>query len=114
MAFALNVIVSAVVIATASWLAGRFPTRAGFLIALPLSSMLVLPMSYLEHGNLRASFILAKSIVLAVPVIMIFFLPFLMAERLGLRFWLAYGLGCVLLPVGYLLHQWLARLMGIA
>jgi len=59
--------VAGLVVATASWLAGRFPTRAGFLVALPLSSMLVLPMAYLQHGRMEHSFLLAKSILLAVP-----------------------------------------------
>ena len=53
MTFALNVLVSASMISLASWLSGRYPTTAGFMVALPLASMLVLPLSYAceEKGN---------------------------------------------------------------
>jgi hypothetical protein len=40
MTFKLNVVVSAIAIAMAAWLSGRHPRAAGFLVALPLSSML--------------------------------------------------------------------------
>ena len=73
--------------------------------------MVVLPMAYLQHGRLENSFVLAKSILLAVPISVVFFLPFLLGGRLGLSFWPAYLAGCALLPLGFCLHQWLARLL---
>ena len=111
MAFLMRAIVAGLVVATASWLAGRFPTRAGFLVALPLSSMLVLPMAYLQHGRMENSFLLAKSILLAVPLSVVFFLPFLLAERFGVSFWPTYLVGCASLPLAFFVHQWLARLL---
>ena len=111
MAFALNVLVSAVVIGFASWLSGRFPVLAGFMVAMPVATMLVLPLSYHEHGDAEASFLLARSIFVAIPISLTFFLPFLLSERLGLGFWQAYGLGCLALPVGFLLHRGVTRLL---
>ncbi len=105
MLFAINVLVSAGVISFASWLSGRFPTTAGFIIALPLATMLVLPMSYMQHANAETSVTLARSIFIAIPVSLMFFLPFLFAGKLGLSFWQAYGIGCAALPVGYLVHS---------
>lgn len=105
MNFVLNVVISALVISFASWLSGRLPTLAGFFVALPLASMLVLPLSYREYGSAASSILLAKSIFLAIPVSLTFFLPFLLAERLGLTFWQAYGLGCLALPVGFFVHR---------
>ena len=105
MAFAINFLVSALVISFASWLSGRLPATAGFVVALPLATMLVLPLAYLEHGDTQSSMILARSIFIAIPVSLCFFLPFLFAERLGLSFWQAYGLGCLALPVGFVLHR---------
>ena len=58
MVFVLNILVSAVVISFASWLSGRLPTLAGFFVALPISTMLVLPLSYQEHGDAEASILL--------------------------------------------------------
>jgi hypothetical protein len=107
--FALNVLVSAVVISTASWLSGRFPALAGFMVALPLATLLVLPLSYREHADPAASILLAKSIFIAIPISLTFFLPFLLSERFGLTFWQAYGLGCAALPIGFFLHRAVTR-----
>ncbi|MEE8488102.1 MAG: hypothetical protein V3S56_08025, partial [Gemmatimonadota bacterium] len=68
MSFAINVVVSACMISLASWLSSRYPTTAGFMVALPLASMLVLPLSYFEHQSTENSFLLAKSIFVAIPV----------------------------------------------
>lgn len=107
--FALNVVVSAVVISFASWLSGRLPAAAGFIVALPLATMLVLPLSYREHASPEASILLAQSIFLAIPISLGFFLPFLVSGRLGLSFWQAYGLGCLALPVGFFVHRAVTR-----
>jgi hypothetical protein len=109
MAFAFNLVVSALVISTAAWLSRRAPTLAGFIVAMPLASLLVLPLSYREHGDAQASIVLAKSIFLAIPVSLTFFLPFLFAGRLGLSFWQAYGLGALALPVGFVAHRLATR-----
>ena len=101
----LNVIISASVIAFASWLAGRFPGAAGFIVALPLATMLVLPLSWLQHGDSENTILLARSIFVAIPVTLVFFVPFLLTEKLGLSFWQAYSLGCVALVLGYSVHR---------
>ena len=105
MDFVLNLVVSAIVISFASWLSGRFPSLAGFIVALPLATMLVLPLSFREHGSTEASVTLARSIFVAIPVSLAFFVPFLFSDRWGLSFWQAYGLGCVALLVGFFLHR---------
>ena len=110
MTFALNVLISASVIAFASWLSGRLPSVAGFMIALPIATMLVLPLSYLQHGDASNTIVLAKSILLAIPITIGFFVPFLLAERFAFSFWQAYALGCALLPIGFALHRVVAKL----
>ena len=40
-----NVVLSALVIGVAAWLSGRLARAAGFLVALPLATMLVLPIA---------------------------------------------------------------------
>lgn len=99
--------ISAVVISFTSWLAGKRPELAGFIIALPIASLLALAFSYAEHRDTAASITFAKSILLAVPASYLFFLPFFVAERFGLGFWACYLIGLVLLGAGYGLHQWL-------
>ena len=109
MIFALNVLVSAIVISAASWLSGRMPQAAGFFVALPLATMLVLPLSYREHGSAATSIELARSIFIAIPISLMFFLPFLLSDRLALSFWRAYALGCAALPIGYFVHRAVTR-----
>ena len=111
MAFLLNVLVSSVVISLAAWLSRRFPVSAGFLVALPLASMLVLPLSYFEHNSQQSTIELARSIFIAIPVSLAFFIPFLLSGRLNLTFWQAYVLGCTVLPLGFLVHRVVARLV---
>jgi hypothetical protein len=109
--FVLNVLVSAMVISFASWLSGKFPTLAGFFVALPLATMLVLPLSYQEHRDASATILMAKSIFIAIPVSLLFFVPFLLTERLSLGFWQAYALGCGALPVGFFIHRTVTKLL---
>lgn len=112
MAFLLNTVVSALVIAFASWLSGRTPRLAGFIVALPLATMLVLPLSYWQHGNPATSIALARSIFVAVPLTLTFFVPFLLSDRIGLSFWQAYGLACITLSLAFFVHRLLAQLLG--
>ena len=101
-----NIIVSASVIAFVSWLSGRFPGTAGFIIALPIATMLVLPLSHLQHGGeCENTILLAKSIFVAVPVTLAFFVPFLLSGKLGLSFWHAYAFGCLALVLGFFAHR---------
>ncbi len=106
----LNTLVSAAVIALVAWLSRKYPVAAGFIVALPIATMLVLPLSYLQHRDSASVFTMARSIVVALPVTLLFFVPFLLRERLS--FWGAYGLGCALLPLGYLLHRAALRALG--
>jgi len=110
MLIVLNTLVSALVIGVAAWLSRRHPSSAGFLIALPLATMLVLPLAYLQHRDLGSAFQMARSILVALPITVLFFVPFLMRDRFS--FWGAYVLGCALLPVGYFLHRAIMRALG--
>jgi hypothetical protein len=110
-AVVVNVVLSALVIGGAAWLSGRFPRAAGFLVALPLATMLVLPMAHLQHKDTEKTAAFATSILIAVPVVMLFLLPFILAARVGLPFWLAYGLASIWLIPAFFLHRYLLRLL---
>jgi hypothetical protein len=110
MLLVLNTVVSAIVIGVAAWLSRRYPVTVGFFIALPLATMLVLPLSYLQYRDAVSVFDLARSILVALPITVLFFVPFLMRDRFS--FWSAYALGCALLPLGYLVHRALMRALG--
>lgn len=105
MQFIFNLLISASVIATTAWLSRSFPVLAGFVVALPITTMLVLPLSQIETGSTENTVLLARSIFVAIPVSMTFFVPFLLSTRFGLGFWQCYGLGCGLLAIGFFIHQ---------
>ena len=105
-----KIFLSGSVIAFASWLSGKRPELAGFIIALPLMTLLVLPFSMAEYHNPQASVRFAQSICAAVPLSMLFFVPFLMAAKLQWGFWPLYGSGILLLAGGFFSHKFLMSL----
>lgn len=106
-----KLLIAAAVISATSWLAGRQPRLAGFLIAFPLSSMLALVFFHAEYGESARATEFAKSIFWAVPLSLLFFVPFLLAETLKWSFWTLYGAGVVLLAVGYYVHRQLPQML---
>ncbi len=108
----LKVIIAAIIIAFASWLAGKKPEMAGFIIALPIASLLALVFTYLEHRDAEASITFAKSILVGVPVSYLFFVPFFFADKLGNSFWLSYLTGLILLVLGFFVHRYIMASLG--
>ena len=106
----LNTFVSAAVIALVAWLSRKYPVAGGFIVALPVATMLGLPLSYLQHRDADSVFTMARSILVALPLTLLFFVPFVLRERFS--FWGAYALGCALLPLGYRVHRAALRALG--
>ena len=96
---------SAGVISFASWLSGKKPELAGFIMALPIATLLVLPFSYMEYNDAAASVKFAQSIFIAVPLSLVYFIPFLLATKLGWSFPMLYISGLVLLVGAYFAHR---------
>ena len=111
MIFLAKVLLAALVIAFASWLSGKKPELSGFIIALPIASIIAIAFSYLEHKNTENTVIFAKSILVGVPVSYLFFLPFFFAKNFNMNFWLVYGLGLILLLIGYFVHKYITSLI---
>ena len=107
---AFKVFFSAGLIAFASWLSGKRPELAGFITALPIVTLLVLPFSHIEYSDPQTSIQFARSIFLAVPLSLSFFVPFLLADKLQLSFWGLYVSGLVLLSAAYFVHKSLMNL----
>lgn len=98
-------VLAAAVIVFCSWLASKKPYLAGFIVALPLTTLLVLAFSYGEYKDSATSVAFAKSVFVGIPVSLLFFVPFLLAEKLNLSFWWCYGIGIMLLIAGYFIHR---------
>ena len=103
--FGIKIVLSGILIAYASWLAGRNPVLAGFIIALPLMSMLSILFSYLEYRDMNKINQYAVSILAAVPLSLAFFIPFILNRWLKLNFTLTYGLAVACLALAYLAHS---------
>ena len=103
--FALKVFFSGMIIAFASWISIKKPVLAGFIIALPLMSILSLLFSYIEHKDQEKTLIFAKSILVGIPASLTFFIPFFFAKQLGFSFFTTYSVGLVFLVVGFFAHR---------
>ena len=100
---------TASVIVFSSWLSQKHPDLTGFIIALPLASMLALALAHLQHSNAEKSIAFGQNILLAVPVSYLFFIPFFIPKFPEFGFWIVYGMGWSLLVAGYFLHQSLIK-----
>lgn len=106
-----KIIIAAVLISFVSWLSGKKTGLAGFLTALPLTTLLALAFSHLEWGDTKQSVEYAKSVFVAIPVSLLFFIPFLLAQKLQLSFWTCYSSGVALLGVGYFIHSYAVKVL---
>ncbi|MDB2371115.1 hypothetical protein N9W28_01420 [Alphaproteobacteria bacterium] len=111
MVFLSKVLLAALVIAFASWLSGKKPELSGFIIALPIASIIAIAFSYMEHKNTENTVVFAKSILIGVPVSYFFFVPFFFAKNFNMNFWMIYGLGIILLIAGYFAHKYLTSIL---
>ena len=105
MLFLLKAVIAGLLIAAASKLAGRSPLLAGFLIALPLTSMLALLFSYYEFRDMKKIQEFACSILLSVPLSLLFFVPFILSRWIKMNFPVAFTAGLTLLYAAYGLQQ---------
>ncbi len=109
MIFFTKMIVAAFVIAFASWLSGKKPVLAGFIIALPLASMLAILFSYLQYRDMQKINQFAVSILAAVPLSLFFFVPFILNRWLKFGFALTYVSAVACLAFAYFFHQFILK-----
>jgi hypothetical protein len=105
--FVVNVLISVAVIVGATWLSKRQPATAGFVAALPITTMLVLLLGRMDEVRFDEQVRFARSLLVGIPLGATFLLPFVAAPRFGLSFWSSFGAGLVFLSVGYATHRWM-------
>ncbi len=108
MALFFNVFLSAAVISVVLFISKANPRLGGFILSLPVATLITLAFSKIQNQDVGNTFELAKSVFVAVPLSLVFFVPFLFAERFKWSFWNCYFMGIVLLFVSYLLHRWVS------
>jgi hypothetical protein len=113
----LNTLISAAVIGLAAWLANAYPGVDGFVVALPLAALLALPMAHAQNDCAQQMQRFALSILVAVPVVMLFLVPFVRARTAVWPVFLGgvSACGCLVgagLVQGFFLHRWLMGFIG--
>ena len=101
----IKVIISVSLISIVSHLSGKKTQMAGFLTALPITSMLAIALSFYEWKDAELTSEYAKSILYAIPLSLLFFVPFLLQKQLHWNFWILYGSGILLLGIGFYIHS---------
>ena len=112
MFFFVKVLIAGVIISFASWLSGQYPKLSGFIIALPIASLIAIIFSYYEHQDVEKTVTFTKSIVIAVPISYLFFLPYFFAKQFNMNFWMIYGSGILLLALGFFIHKYFANFLS--
>ncbi len=104
---ATNVALTSVLLSVVLWVSKTNAILGGFIVSLPISTLIVLAFSRIQQGETGNTQLLAKSIFVALPATLTFFIPFLLADRLKLSFWTSYFTGICLLTVSFFIHKWL-------
>ena len=103
--FLTKTFLSGIIIAFSAWLAGKKPVLAGFVVALPLVSMLAILFSYLEYRDMNKINQFAVSVLVAVPLSLSFFIPFVLNRWLKMSFPLTYAIAIGCLALAYMIHN---------
>ena len=107
--FVLKILLASFVIAFASWLANRETGLAGFVTALPLVSLLSLVFFWFETRDMGKVNAFAVSIAAAVPVSLVFFIPFFLNRWLKMNFIFTLCLALAFLAAAYRIHHFLLK-----
>ena len=100
-------IIAGAVIVGVTLLSSRYPKWGAFLLTLPLVSILAFVTTWQQRHDLKSISQVARETLVLVPLGLPFFAPLALAERLGLGFWQAFGLGFVLAAITVGLWLWL-------
>ena len=101
----IKVVVAALVVTICSWLAEKRPELAGLIVVLPLNALIVLEFSCIHSENPVIGLKFAKGFLSGLTVLVLFFVPFLVGERLKISFWNTYALGVAFVIAGFLVHR---------
>jgi len=101
-----RVVIAAAIIVAVAELSRRYPRYGAILLSLPAISILAFLFAWMQHRDLPAISKLARETLVLVPLGLPFFVPFALAQRLGLSFWTCLVVGTALTTASLL--TWLA------
>ena len=91
-----RVLIAAIIIVAVAELSKRYPRYGAVLLSLPVVSILAFIFSWFQHRDLPAISKLARDTLVLVLLGLPFFVPFVLAQRLGLGFWTCFASGTIL------------------
>jgi predicted ABC-type exoprotein transport system permease subunit len=100
-------IVASITLAVVTQVAQKNPRLGAFILTLPILSILAIVLQWQQNQDLTATSKFARETLVLVPLGLPFFLPLAFADRLGLNFWPAFGIGMLLASVTIGTWLWL-------
>ena len=97
--FLVRIIFAAVMIGVVSEVSHRLPRVGAVLLTLPVVSIIAIVMTWFRDHDLKNLSELSRETLILVPLGLPFFIPLAFAERLGLSFWSAFGIGLTLATI---------------
>jgi hypothetical protein len=96
MSLLVRIVVPVLIILAVSEVSRRLPRVGAVLLSLPMVSVLALSAAWYRNPELQPLSRVARETLVLVPLGLPFFVPLAFAERFGLGFWPAMGIGLVL------------------
>ena len=108
--FIFKTLIAAILISFVSWVAGKKPVLAGFIIALPLTSILAILFSYAQYRDMEKINQFASSILIVVPLSLTFFIPFLLNRWFKMNFAITFLSAITCLAIAYIIGSSLLKI----
>ena len=89
-------ILASITLAVVTQVAQKNPRLGAFILTLPILSIIAIVLQWQQSQDLATTSKFARETLVLVPLGLPFFIPLAFADRLGLNFWPAFGLGMVL------------------
>lgn len=103
----LRFVIAGSVVVGVTELSRRSPRIGALLLTLPITSIVAFVATWRKSHDLAHISLLARETLILVPLGLPFFVPLAFAERWGLGFWSAFGLGLLLASATIGLWMWL-------
>ena len=89
-------ILASITLAVVTQVAHKNPRLGAFILTLPILSIIAMVLQWQQNQDLATTSKFARETLVLVPLGLPFFLPLAFADRLGLNFWPAFGMGLLL------------------
>jgi predicted ABC-type exoprotein transport system permease subunit len=102
-------ILASITLAVVTHVAQKNPRLGAFILTLPILSILAILLQWQQSQDLATTSKFARDTLVLVPLGLPFFVPLAFADRLGMNFWPAFGLGLTLATCSVGTWLWLGK-----